>query len=61
MACKHEFIGNAKGVKCSLCGTELTVDEYRKYLKNPNETEPTESVADKEVQPKVAKKSTKKK
>ena len=33
MDCKHEFIGNAEGVKCPLCGVKLTQQEYREYLK----------------------------
>lgn len=37
--CKHEFIGHAEGVKCSLCGLTLTTEEYRKYLKGEVKTE----------------------
>lgn len=29
--CKHIFIGNAEGVKCSLCGIEMTPSEYLSY------------------------------
>lgn len=52
--CKHEFIGNAEGVKCSLCGTELTREEYKAYL-NPKE-EPKETPKEKKAEPKKAKK-----
>lgn len=57
MDCKHEFIGHAEGVTCSLCGLKMTQEEFRKYLKGEKVQE---EVAPKE--PKVApKKTTKKK
>lgn len=30
--CKHEFVGDSEGVKCSLCGLRLSHEEYGKYL-----------------------------
>lgn len=53
MACKHEFIGTAEGVKCSLCGLEMNNREFVDFL-NGNEKEEVAEV-------KVEKKTTKKK
>lgn len=30
--CKHEFIGNADGVKCLKCGKTMTPKQYQDYL-----------------------------
>ena len=36
--CKHEFVGDAKGVKCALCGKRLTAKEYGESLRKPDLT-----------------------
>lgn len=58
MDCKHEFIGNAEGVKCSLCGLSMTREEYREYLKGGKEKAPTNVAVEAPKKP-AAKKTVK--
>lgn len=62
MGCRHEFIGHAEGVKCSLCGLEMTTEEYREYLKGgkAEKVEAPAEVAPKEVKTEPKKPTAKK-
>lgn len=55
--CNHEFIGTAEGVKCSLCGIEMTREEYKKFLTGGKVEKAEEP---KEVAPKAPKAEQKK-
>lgn len=37
MECRHEFIGDSKGVQCRLCGKRMTAEEYREHLEPPEQ------------------------
>lgn len=56
MECKHEFIGDAQGVQCRLCGKRMTPEEYREHLEPPEQ-----KGAEPEQKPSAPKKAEKKK
>lgn len=55
MSCNHQFIGDAEGVTCELCGIRMTAEEYRSFLSGefPRKEEPQETEAPKKRTRKV--------
>lgn len=37
--CKHNFVGTADGVHCTLCGARFTPEEYATQIHRPQQTE----------------------